>query len=351
MVDYKENKIMGISFKQQTTKADVNITHPAFKRSSPTLRWIAILLIIAIPFIYLLYRLADIYIFVTFPGYITFEKIIVRAPANGYIKKLNIKLADSVIRNQILLTFASPEVEVKLQYLEREKEYLNNLAKSLRSNENLFIEQQIALANTNIKDSYDLYQRFNSYKNKGIIDDLQLEQVRVAWINAQHSKIQFQSLLVKNQADLNHQTEVYYRRKIAEINNDIQLNQSLKAHFDIRAVASASVIAIDTYETEFVSPGQPLITLATNQNPYVVAFIEPKYFNQLYKDKKVKVILPNNKQITGSIYKTPIFSDRLPADQVNPIATRSNKIIILIRLENDELTKEYVYGLPVQVKL
>lgn len=110
---------------------------------TPKLRWVLLVLLLSIPLLYLFYELFTEYVLIRFPGLIVYDTVTIRAPENGYIKKLSARTGEKIIANQKLLQFASPLVEEKLAYLQVEKKRIIELMNSLVENNSQQISQAL----------------------------------------------------------------------------------------------------------------------------------------------------------------------------------------------------------------
>ncbi len=341
---------MAIQFKKNYPEAfPSNYTKTI--RMSAKVRWYCIVLLISIPLIFLLYSITTQYIFVRFSGLVTYDTITLRAPDAGYIKKLNVRVGEKIDKNNVLLQFVSPEAQIKLKFLQKEKIRLTELSESLNDQNETALSNILDVAKQDIESSKAIHERFKAYVNKGNMAELQLEEARRNYVIAQRT---YATLVQQiNDSRLQNKTlvDVNYRRKILEIENNIAALESMMRHFTIYADKPGTIMHIATHNGEFVSAGQTLLTLVTQKNLNIVAFIEPKFLNKIYMGKQVDIVFPGNEKIRGHIINTPSYAEKIPASQMNPLATRENKLIAIIKPDTTVPQNYRIFGIPVVIKL
>lgn len=80
--------------------------------------------------------------------------------------------------------------------------------------------------------------------------------------------------------------EVNFKRKILEIDNEVEQIKTKMRYFALRSPDNGTIMNISTHQDEFVSAGQNLMSIVTDKNLRIVAFIEPKYAEDIYQGKK-----------------------------------------------------------------
>lgn len=90
---------MGIKWKKNTTPTGLAVKYGSGSRMTPKLRWVLLVLLLSIPLLYLFYELFTEYVLIRFPGLIVYDTVTIRAPENGYIKKLSARTGEKIIAN------------------------------------------------------------------------------------------------------------------------------------------------------------------------------------------------------------------------------------------------------------
>lgn len=342
---------MGIQFQKKVSSQTLPVQYGHGMRTPPKLRWTLVVLILSIPLLLLLYQLFSDYFLIRFSGLVAYDTITLRAPDDGYIGELNAQPGQKVNSDHVLLQFVSPEVLAKLDYLQKEKKRLTDLMNSLGEQNQDKLKGLISVAKQDILTSKEVYDRFVKYVNQGNMAELQLEEARKNYVNAQRNYAALEQQIQEAQLQTKTLLEVNYKRKILEIESNIGEEKAKLKYFMVRAPQPGTVMNIMTHQGEFVSPGQSLVTIVTNKNLRIVAFIDPKYVAEVYQGKKVLIKFPNNEYVDGHIVNTPSYAEKVPLSQINPLATRENKLIAIIKPESPIPEAYQVFGIPVTVKL
>ncbi|KTC98201.1 HlyD family secretion protein [Legionella erythra] len=342
---------MGIHFRKKAPSDTLPIQYGEGVRTPPKMRWILLVLILSIPLVILLYQLINEYVFIRFSGLIAYDTIIIRAPDEGYIESLNVQPGQKVRKGEMILKFISPETLTKLKYLEKEKERITDLMNSLGDQTPQNLENLLEVAKKDIDSSKAVYERFVKYVNKGDMAELQLEEARKNWVNAQRNYAALEQQIQEAKLQSKTLLEVNYKRKILEIERNIAEVKDKIAHFSIVAPQPGTIMSISTHQDEYVSAGQNLMTIVTERNMRIIAFIDPKYAEEVYQNKQVTITFPGNEKIEGRIINTPSYAEKVPLSQINPLATRENKLIAIIRPDKEIPQIYQVFGIPVTIEL
>lgn len=249
------------------------------------------------------------------------------------------------------MQFASPLVEEKLAYLQVEKKRIIELMNSLVENNSQQISQALNISQQDIETSKLVYERFKNYSKNGDLIELQLEEARKNYITAVRSYVELSQKIEELSLQRATLIEVNFKRKILEIDNEVEQIKTKMRYFALRSPDNGTIMNISTHQDEFVSAGQNLMSIVTDKNLRIVAFIEPKYAEDIYQGKKINIIFPDNEEISGFIVNTPSYAEKTPLSEINPLATRENKLLAIIK-PNKVIQKKYaVFGMPVKIKL
>lgn len=344
---------MGISLKG--TKLDEHSTvkdYGAGKRTPPKLRWFLIIGVVSIPLIYLMYMLLDETVFADFQGMIVFDTVTIRTPDAGYVDKLYINEGEPVKKGQDLLQFKSPTLDSELNYLYTEKERIEARSASVSRESTASLEANLENLKKDIESSQAVYEKFKKYyAPKGYLTSLDLEQARknVADAKEAYSQIQHQIKQINLENDV--LMEVNYKRPLEDINQKIRQAEIKKQYFLIKSPEDGSIKEIRMSPGEFLPAGEEIIEIITTNDLHVVAFIDPKKSEEVHPKTKVTLTFPDNFSVKGEVMNVPTEADSTPAGFQNPLATRENKLIVIIHFKQALPEKYRVFGVPVDVSL
>ncbi|KTD09415.1 HlyD family secretion protein [Legionella jamestowniensis] len=341
---------MAIKFKKITGE-HLATDYGSGKRTPPKLRWFLLVLLISLPLLFLIVKLTTEYLFVSFSGLVVFDTFTIRAPGSGYIKSLTVRTGQQVHPGDVLLRFQSPTLEVKLNYLQQEKRLLKNLIEQFSLENYKPFETMLNIATQDIQTSKEVYDRFKNYMKDGDMSELQLEEARKNYVTAQRVYSNLQKEIIEIKLRNKTTLEVNYQRKLRDIDNKISQLEEKQKYFLIRSNKAGTIMQISTFNNEFVASGQQLLSIVTKENLRIIAFIEPKYLDKIYLGREVSITFPDGESIPGKIINTPSYAEKLPLSEVNPLATRQNKLIAIISPLTVVPKKYQVFGIPVKVSL
>lgn len=339
---------MSINYKKIKT-ALLTTPYGSSKRQYPMWRWMLIVFVVTLPLLILIYILFRDLFFVTAPGVIKFDTVTVRSPTDGYVNKLHVHTGDKVKKGQLLINFESPEIIIQLKNLEKEKKYLEALIADKKNNVIPMLEKLIQADQQNIEESKKVYDQFINFRKIGTSNEVLVENTRINYVNAHRDYILDQQALSQQKYDFQMNLEKNYIFRLHEMQNEINRLTVINQHLDLTAPITGTIIIINTYNGEYISKGLELLSLVGEENLRIFAYIKPKYSREVYKDKQVTIVLPNNKQIPGKIVNIPTFAETLPSAQANPLAAKENQLIIVVK-PTQTIPKEFqIYHLPVKI--
>ncbi|MDF1827510.1 MAG: HlyD family efflux transporter periplasmic adaptor subunit [Legionellaceae bacterium] len=344
---------MGISLKR--TKLDEKSTvqdYGAGKRAAPKFRWFLIVGLVSLPLLALMYMLLDETLLADFQGVVVFDTVTIRTPDAGYVEHMYVNEGEQVKKDQDLLQFKSPTLDSELAYLNKEKERIEKRSLSINRESTASLEANLKHLKRDIARSQVVYDKFLAYyAPKGHVAALKLEEARRNLSDAKqaYSQLQHQIKQIKLENDV--LMEVNYKRPIEDINNKINQINIKKQYFLIKSPEEGAVKVIRISPGEFLPVGEEIVEIITNKDLHVVAFIDPKEAEEVHPKTKVKLTFPDHFSVEGEVMNVPSHADSTPLAFQSPLATRENKLIVIIHFIEALPEKYQVYGVPVDVSL
>ena len=339
---------MKLKFTKKSDSSRGIISFRPQRANTPIIRWLLIIGLITMPLLYLLFQLGKEFLIYRFDGFVAYNTITIRAPIDSYVKKLNVKLNQTVPKGTALIRLDSFDTRNTLFSLYQERKILQQALNYFNSNTTEALEKSIQEAKEDIKQTRRVYDSFYEYFKKGNIVTLQLEQARLNLSNAQHLYFGLQSQANRLQTE-NTKNIAEYKKTITELDNKIKIQKYKLKTLTITAPSASQIIEIYTEETEYVPEGQSLLGLSTNENLHIIGFVDPKYAYKVNEGKKVTLYFADNTKASGVITKRAKFLRRLPPQYANPLAERANKVVVIIKPDAAANNKNYIYGMPVKV--
>jgi multidrug resistance efflux pump len=307
---------------------------------------------VSLPLLALMYMLLDETILADFQGVVVFDTVDIRTPDAGYVDKLYVNEGEPIKKGQDLLQFKSPTLDAQLVYLQKEKTRIEARAASESRESTASLEANLENLKKDIVSSEAVYEKFKKYyAPKGYLTSLDLEQARknVADAKEAYSQIQHQIKQINLENDV--LLEVNYRRPIEDINNQIDQINIKKQYFLIKSPEEGAIKEIKVSPGEFLPAGEEVIEIITKNDLHVVAYIDPKKSEDVHPQTMVTLIFPDNFSVKGEVINVPSHADSTPLAFQSPLATRENKLIVIIHFKQALPEKYKVYGVPVDVSL
>jgi multidrug resistance efflux pump len=345
---------MGFDFnnKRHVNKVeDKKIKYAPAKRHLAKWQWYLLVLIILSPLIYFVSAILIDNLVVIASGYVSYDKILVRAPENGYIKNVLAKEGEYIKLGQCLVKMDSPKLTRELKYLQKELNRLNKLRLSTKNPE---VDPFIVMKN-NLKKHLE-----KTNEHVEVMDDLRRRKIGTI-IDQQRARMDAKEieLDIDNVDRAMAKSNVYHVFKLEERYGEIIRELELaiikiKVANDLMNIPSpgnGSITKVFTHPNEHVTKGQDLVEITTYNNLRVLAYLNHKDMsNDIYQGKKVTVIFPNDIKIEGEIAQIPSLAEHQDKF-TNIIKTEKNKVLLIITLIGKLPKKYQIYGLPVKVVL
>ena len=330
----------------------IKLDYGPSKRKFPKFGWYTILFLAASPILYFIVSLLYHAVSISAPGYVTFEKIAIRAPTEGIITKLWVSPGTLVGRGGKLIQLDNSTLNAQIQMLT--KQYQDIETYSLEDSQKIIAnleasrmvaEDEVAFYSNQFAKMKKLYDEqelgipaYNSAK-----ESLLTAQYRLQDINVQIAKQRQQDL-----RDLSDENSYLEKKKFLAI--EIQsLSKQINA-LTLRAPVSARVIDKFVTPGEYTQMGTELLTLASLQHPFVTAYLDPKYAEHANVGRKVMIKFSNGDVIPGIVKQDPQITRKLPVDLVGPVARGSEKVWLIIERFKNLPSAVSIEGLRVTVK-
>lgn len=330
----------------------IKLNYGPSKRLFPKMGWIVILLLAASPVLYFIITLLYSAISVKAPGYVTFEKIVIRAPHSGMVQKLWVKPGQVLPAQTKLIQLYDATLTAQQQMLTQQYDALSNNSQEYSQqvladleNSRLAAEDEVAFYSKQFAQMKQLYDEqelgipaYNSAKESLLRAQYRLQDIKVA-IAKQYEQ---------NLRDLSDENS--YLGKKNFISLQLRALQEQLDTLTLRTPQKAKVI--DRYVTtgEYVTVGSELLLLSSVQSPHITAYLDPKFADYANIGHKVTIEFANGEKIPGLVAKAPELSKQLPIDITGPVGTPTVKMLVTIQPTKALSTFESVEGLPVTVK-
>lgn len=331
----------------------IRVPYAAAKRSVSQWRWYLILLVVASPLLYLLWKLLMPFVTVTAPGYISLEKVSINSTASGIVERFHTQVGDLVVQDQVVVTLYNPGLLERQQVLRAERETLLETTDAGQEVAMATLKETIDLSRNQVAYQDALLKNVQFLYNMGAATIAELNQAR-----AQRDKALSDLILAEGNLavilDRRHREQARPERnradrkqilaaEMAAIDDQLQrLNQ--------RVHKGGRVLDVFAETGEAVSTGTPLLSLGQAEKPYAVVYLDPKHARYARKGNHATVRLPNGKKIRAVVSEDAGLTRRIPADISSPISARDIMISLPLDLLEPLPPMENIDGLPISAR-
>lgn len=339
---------MGLKFKTPKTSNQPERGPSPAKRNVSKWQWYFLVLILLSPLLFMGFKFVTNLWFVKATGVVSFEPMQIKAPADGYIKKVYVDKSDRVKADELLIKFHSPAVDKRIQLLQQELSTLKQQREQANNQEVAVLRSMHQNAKENVKKNLSHYKNFKEYKERGLISDIQLKD---AWDDVHAARNQLLDLkrqLQKSQQQHQLAIDRQYNKRIMQVKSSLAKLKSLKKRFNIKVNQPAIVKHVAVHAGEYVTRGETLLHLVTHSQWRIRAYIAPKYASQVYKGKLVTIELPNNTDLKGRVSSNPnLTGQRSQSDSF--LKQQSNQIVFFVQPDQKMPDKFKSHGMPVKI--
>lgn len=344
---------MGFKFHYKENKLEEHVNYAPGKRRVSKIQWYLLVLIIASPILYFIFKMAfDIFI-VTGSGNVVFDEQTIRASENSYIKKVFVKVSTDVVDGQPLVDLYAPDLGKELDYLTKELETLRTQKKDLELHnpELAPLSKMKGDALINFTETKKDYDSLINLRNRGLATIADMAQVRRNYSDAQILIKEIDRKISENQAKYQLAAENQYGQKIREIQNKIEKANITIASLHVKATEKGSLTKVFVNEGEFVLKGQELMKIATSDTLHIKAYLPSRFVHKKIRlGDNITILFPDNIKIKGTITDIPDIAEGEPSVS-NIVRKEKNKIVLLIAPVGEIPEKYKVMGLPVDIYL
>jgi multidrug resistance efflux pump len=349
---------MKVSFDNKKTQdparvKGVRVPYAAAKRNVSQWRWYLILLVVASPLLYLLWKLLTPYVTVSAPGYISLEKVSINSTASGIVDQIHVQAGDLVVENQVVVTLYNPGLLERQQVLRAERETLGDTTGAGQASSEAMLKKTIDLSRNQVSYQEALLKDVQFLYSMGAATIAELNHAK-----AQRDKTLNDLILAEGNLAL-----IRERRLQDQARPDrdrAARQQTLTAEMDAidrqlrrlsqRVHKGGRVLDVLAGTGEAVSTGTPLLSLGQAEKPYAVVYLDPRHARYARKGNLATVRLPNGEKIRAVVRENAGLTRRIPADISSPISARDIMIILPLDLLGPLPLVENVDGLPISAR-
>lgn len=325
-------------------------TYGLNKKKLPRFQWYVIALILCTPIVYLVVKLVYDNFYPHATGVVTAEEFVINSPENGFVRDIFISQGNAVKAGQLLLSISSPELESKIVFLKKSIARLQEQKRDFKNMDLITLKKirQIALSEVLSNEKY--YIELQNFRESGVVTLLQLNDARNEYVKSQNYYAEILAKIKQSEEDFAvKQYQIFDDdiRQLQEKLDEVLVKQSI---LNIHAPIDGSLKHMFVHKGEYVSDKKEgLAVIASDHNFRILAFLDSKYLANSKVGGIVKIILPDNTFVNGTIENIPSFTDRLykGIDLIND--TNRLKIVVVIKPAKNFPLKYRINGVEVTI--
>lgn len=331
-----------------TIQNNIKVPYGAGKRKFPQLKWTGILMVVFLPFLYLIGQILWANLFTTSPGMIYLDRQVINSPEDGIIEAINFNRGDTVNTGDVLLKvkrrFPVNRME-QIALLEAEREALAN-----QSSNNISGTNRMQSGGENaqlLQENLSYYQTLRDHTAQL----LQRGAATQAELNEAEAKVrEIKAALVgtatpqkgENQTDL----------RLLQVEKSLaSLKNLTETSMDVRANKGGMVDQILVSTGQNFAAGEPLVTILNPEKVRIVTYVEPDDFTKVQYGSEITVkILSSKRKIKAVVENVPMQTDLVPkgiSENLYPTSMRG--IQVVLNATEPLHPDEFIDGLPVTV--
>ncbi len=324
----------------------IKVVYGQAKRGGYKLRWYFILAIVISPVVLMTYYLFKDNIWITAPGIITSYPVTVTANFDGTVGHIPLKIGDQVETDEHLFSLQNRTLNQEIVFLQQE---IKKLDISQHEDFSTY-KDAITHSQENMKQIESIRRRFDIYRAEGQVSDVEYANM-LNQSNIAKTQLSAQTI------DLEQAQDIYKEKRLAGVipqakralEKELVLKADQQASLSLSSPFSGRIVDIPATEGEMVEKGAPLVTIAPNIKPSVIAYLDPKYLAEATLGKHVKVEFPDGKYYKATLSQEIQIVSQLPNQLVKPFEGQPSFLKVTIAIDDPLDPSRWIEGMSVQV--
>ncbi len=339
--------------KDPTRDKGLKVIYAPAKRRVPKWRWYLILLVVSSPLLYFLFKLILAQVVVTAQGVITLEKIAINSSGTGYVDDILIKAGDTVGPGNVLVKLGSPILDERERVLKAELSNIGSpIPPSGMHTENL-LRNRIELAKNDVEYQRDKLSKVQFLFDQGAATIAELNQAKAILSRSKFTLNQAQGELtahLERTRKEQWQPELRFSARRQMILAELEVIEAQRRRLAQKASFQGRILDIFVDSGQTVSPGSPLILIGKLDDPYIVAYLDPKYAKHALAGRKVTVKMPDRKTFRAAVRENATLTQQMPSNLSSPISGREMMILVKLDFLTPVSDAERIDGIPVTIR-
>ncbi|SDU19639.1 HlyD family secretion protein [Halopseudomonas salegens] len=309
-------KVRFSSQKEQNPTVDggLKVMYAPGKRAAYRLRWYLILLIVASPFLWFLFKLASGLVLLEVPARTVQLLQDVRALESGVVTQLHVIPGQQISAGAQLVTLENPALLSQRQALDATTPTRSTGGAPLEQQQRA-LQQQVARAQSRVSE----LQRLVSL---GAATRGELQQAEDT-LNDRQAAV---AALQRSTEPLAEQ-QIQSRRSVYELAAIEQRLQQLQ----VTAAVDGRVQTVEVSEGESVGPGTLLLQVSSSETTEIHVFLDPRHRDLAYPGQPLALQLPDKQWLDARVIDTAQQVSRLPPDIRSPFGGTDLGLLVKVQ--------------------
>ncbi|WEM45167.1 HlyD family efflux transporter periplasmic adaptor subunit (plasmid) [Photobacterium sp. DA100] len=335
--------------KQQKPQSEsgVKVVYGQAKRGGYKLRWYLILALVISPLLIMGYYLFRTQVLVIAPAIITSYPVTITSAENSLVAPLPTVVGNQVTKGQAIILLSDPALDEETHFIEKE---LLKLTPPSPNIDKLY-QAAIAQSEQNLQKFKQIQAKYDNFRTKGQVSEV--DYAAIINISSSLNNQLYNQKLAYIEA-LRHLHEVTLAGPVSQAHRrlmqELVVKRARQDNLTIRSPIDGRIIDIHVLEGERITMDTPLITVAENITPEIVAFLNPKYLKFGDLGNKATVTFPDGKKMDAVVSKPVEIVNKLPQELRRPFEGQPAYLKITLRFEGDLDPRYWIEGMEVEVR-
>lgn len=333
----------------------IQVPYGAAKRHLARWRWYLILLVVASPILYFLFKIGYSSALVTAPAFVRQQQITIRAQSHGYVESVAVEPPARVEADEPLVQLENPDLKTRQKELRAELADLEKLKSQMAADgitsESLKQELQSQLTTARQQSQY--YEKrvrdLEALVQQGAATESELSAAQDDYQRALSRISDLKQALASEDKSSTDRTILPRIRTIqAELSGiENQLN-----NLTIRAPESGNITDISVTPGDQLSTGSEVATIIpTGAAAHIAAYLAPEDADYARIGQQAKVKTPNGTTLLAEVTEVPDLAARVPRGEMTLFNDEQLAVLVRMKIiENDGPQPMLAHGLPVRVR-
>ncbi len=312
----------------------LKVPYAPAKRKSPKWRWWLILAVVLSPALYLVFTALRSVLILSANGTVMLEQYEIRATGTGQLVELATVQGALVSKGQVLARIRDASLEAAIAAGRTQRREPRTMDRRTEAG---------------LRAELDVHQRVLSAAEErvAVVKELvenraatsgELREAQMAADEASVAVLRLQRQLAGQPVDE------------TPPDKDLQRLQATREQLIIRAPVSGRVLEVLAGRGEFVTAGTPLLQVAADNDPSVLAYVDPEVSSKVKVGTRATITFPDRSKVQAVVADRSMLTRRLPADLVNQFGARPITVVLDLQTHAPWSESHQIHGLPVTVR-